>query len=215
MRCVRLSSCSSGTWVVGGLMVNTPTPLDNALAFVPWSIRVRSALGILWDYFGLLNFPFVLAADYSYAQVHIIDTWIAPRFVAGLALGVAAGCVIARDRRPAITFAMAFPFVALSLTSNLLFPIGTIKAERLLYLPSVGWALLVAFGVDHLSACNGTVPITIGLLAIMVGAFAVRTWVRNWDWLDNRDPLSQHGPQRAEQRQSALQSGGRLPEGGR
>ncbi|HEX7407427.1 MAG TPA: tetratricopeptide repeat protein [Candidatus Binatia bacterium] len=171
--------------VVGGLMVNTPTPLDNALAFVPWSIRVRSALGILWDYFGLLNFPLVLAADYSYAQVHIIDTWTTPRFVAGLALGVAAGCVIVRDRRPAITFAVAFPFVALSLTSNLLFPVGTIKAERLLYFPSVGWALLVAFGFDHLTRVQRYRPIIIGLLAILVGAFALRTWTRNSDWLDD------------------------------
>ncbi|MFI5398839.1 MAG: tetratricopeptide repeat protein [Candidatus Binatia bacterium] len=171
--------------VVGGLMVNTPTPLDNALAFVPWSIRVRSALGILWDYFGLLNLPLVLAADYSCAQVPIINTWTAPRFVAGLALVVVAGCVTVRDRRPAVTFAMAFPFVALSVTSNLLFPIGTIKAERLLYFPSVGWALLVAFGFDHLTRVQRYRPIIIGLLSILVGAFAVRTWVRNWDWLDN------------------------------
>src|SRR5262249_29871776 len=46
--------------VVGGLGASTVTALDNPLAFVPAAVRVRSALGVLWDYFALLNFPLVL-----------------------------------------------------------------------------------------------------------------------------------------------------------
>jgi protein O-mannosyl-transferase len=172
-------------WTTGGMLVHSATPLDNVLAFVPSSVRIRSALGVLWDYFGLLSFPLILSADYSYNEVPIVDSWTDPRFLAGGALVVAAVCVAVRDRRPAVTFAVAFPFIALSLTSNVLFPIGTIKAERLLYLPSVGWALLVAFSLDWLMRVPRYRLISIGLLPILIGFFAARTWARNWDWLDN------------------------------
>jgi hypothetical protein len=171
--------------VVGGLTVNRPSALDNVLAFVPWTVRIPSALGVLWDYFGLLNVPWILSADYSYAQVPIAGSWNNPRFLAGLGLVVTAVYVTLRDRRPALTFAVLLPFVALSLTSNLLFPIGTVKAERLLYLPSVGWVLLVAVALDWLVRMPRYRMIGFGLLTVMVGAFAARTWVRNWDWRDN------------------------------
>ena len=35
-------------------------------------------------------------------------------------------------------------------TSNLLFPIGTIMAERFLYLPAIAFAFLVVLGLDAL-----------------------------------------------------------------
>src|SRR5262249_8645942 len=55
--------------VVGAVTPPLPfKPLNNILAFVPWTVRLRSAMGVLWDYFGLLNLPLVLAADYSYNQ---------------------------------------------------------------------------------------------------------------------------------------------------
>ncbi len=162
------------------------TPLDNALAFVPWTVRFRSAVGVLWDYFGLLNVPVVLSADYSYNQVPLAASWIDPRFLAGVALLAAATWLMIRHRHPSVRFAVAIPFVALLLTANLVVPIGTIKAERLLYLPSVGWVLLVAWSCDCLLRIQRYRPIAVGTLAVMVAAFSLRTWTRNWDWKDNR-----------------------------
>ncbi len=161
------------------------TPLDNPLAFVPVIVRLRSALAVLWDYFGLLLMPLVLAADYSYNQVAIANTWWAPRFLGGLALTLIALTVALRHRQAAVRFAAAFPFVALAATSNLLFPIGTIKGERLLYLPSVGWVMLVAYLADRGCRSSRYRALTVTVLACMIGAFAARTWVRNGDWDDN------------------------------
>jgi hypothetical protein len=171
-------------WVTGVMTINTLVPLDNALAFVPWTVRIRSALGVLWDYFGLLNVPWVLSADYSYAQVPIVGSWTDARFLAGLALVLMAAAVCVRDRRPAVTFAVALPFVALLVTSNLLFVIGTIKAERLLYLPSVGWVFLAAYGLDSLMQAPRYRLTAVALLLVLTAAFAGRTWTRNWDWRD-------------------------------
>ena len=158
------------------------TPLYNPLAFVSWTARMRSALGVLWDYFGLLNVPFVLAADYSYNQVPVVTSWIAPRFLAGLGLVVAAAWIVVRHPRPAVRFAALFPFVALSVTANVLFPIGTIKAERLLYLPSVGWALLAAYFFDRLFRNPRYRTAAASALCGLLALFAARTWARNGDW---------------------------------
>jgi Flp pilus assembly protein TadD len=161
------------------------TPLNNVLAFVPWGVRVRSALGVLWDYFGLLNVPFILSADYSYNQVPVISRWADVRFLLGTVLVIASITVAIRHRHAPIRFAAAFPLVALVVTSNLIIPIGTIKAERLLYLPSVGWVLLVAYVFDRLLRNPQYRTVAAGVLCIIVAAFGARTWVRNWDWKDN------------------------------
>jgi protein O-mannosyl-transferase len=161
------------------------TPLDNPLGFVPAAVRVRSALGVLWDYFGLLNVPLVLSADYSYDQVPLINGWVDARCVAGLLLLSVATLVTLCARRPSIRFIVALPLITLLFTANLLFPIGTVKAERLLYLPSVGWALLVGVGVDQLLRTPRYRSVCTAALVLVVIAFAARTWVRNEDWIDN------------------------------
>ena len=161
------------------------TPLNNILGFVPWSVRIRSALGVLWDYFGLLNVPLVLSADYSYNQVSVISGWLDVRFIAGLVVLLAGTGVAIGHRQASIRFATALPLVALALTSNLLMPIGTIKAERLLYLPSVGWALLVGYAFDRWLATRRYRSIAAAALCVLVAAFGARTWLRNWDWKNN------------------------------
>jgi tetratricopeptide (TPR) repeat protein len=176
-------------FLVVGTLAGIPgqrvTPLDNVLAFVPLEVRIRSALGVLWDYFALLNVPLVLSADYSFNQVPISESWGDARCLAGLLLLGAAAVVVVCARRPAVRFCVAFPFVALLLTANLLFPIGTVKAERLLYLPSVGWTLLVAVGIDGLLRTPRYRAAGTALALLIVFAFAARTWARNEDWKDD------------------------------
>lgn len=175
-------------FIVVGTLAGVPAgrldPIDNFLAFIPWTARIQSALGILWDYFGLLNLPFVLSADYSYNQVPILSSWFDPRCVGGvlLCMGTAIAFLVCR---PAVRFSVAIPFAALLLTANILFPIGTIKAERLLYFPSVGWVLLAALAFDRLLQVARYRFIGTAVLVLVGVAFTVRTWVRNDDWRDN------------------------------
>ena len=160
------------------------SPLDNVLGFVPWDVRVRSALGILWDYFGLLNVPLVLSADYSYNQVPLLKSWLSPRCLGGL-LVCAAGLLGTLFARPPVRFSVAFPFVTLLLTANLFFPIGTVKAERLLYFPSVGWVLLAALVCDRLLRVPRYRSAGVAVIMVVVVAFSGRTWLRNADWQDD------------------------------
>ncbi|KAH8393881.1 hypothetical protein KR215_004930 [Drosophila sulfurigaster] len=83
---------------------------------------------------------------------------------------------------------LTLPFLP---ASNLFFYVGFVVAERLLYLPSVGFCLLVGFGVSKLLACtrsHGSGRRTrCGLLlsfSVLLAAMSLRTVQRNADWRD-------------------------------
>ena len=161
---------------------NTVTMLDNPLGYLPTSQRIMTALAILGEYIGLLVLPLRLTADYSFDQVPAVSSLMDARLIAAsfmIGLGMTASW---RYRTTCLPFCVAFFFCTLSLTSNILFPIGTIKAERLLYLPSVGWCIGIGAATaltSHRRAIGTAVVI------LLFSAFALRTWVRNYDWKDN------------------------------
>jgi Flp pilus assembly protein TadD len=128
--------------------------------------------------------PLVLSADYSHAQVPIVSSWWAPRALAGGVLLAGIGLVVC-TARPAVAFAALFPLLTLALTSNLLFPIGTIRGERLLYLPSVGWSLLVAVLIHAVARRTMRSALFALVVGVWIAALAGRTWIRNADWRDD------------------------------
>ncbi len=160
--------------------------LDNPLAHVDAATRVRTALVVLWDYLAMLIAPVRLSCDYSFNQVPLQLSWLGPRVLAAATLlgGLAAAALALWRRRPELTTAAALFAIPLALTANLLFPIGTIKAERLLYLPSAGACLIAGW---LLARWAGQRPrgarVAVAALLILLGA---RTWVRNDDWHDAR-----------------------------
>lgn len=172
---------------VGSLGLPTPPgALDNPLAHVDTATRLRTATLVLWDYLAMLVAPVRLSADYSFNQVPLALTWLEPRFwiAAGLLGSLATVALGLFRRRPEVTVAAALFAIPLALTANLLFPIGTIKAERLLYLPSAGACLAAGWLLAWLSDSRARTAATVvvSLLALL----AARTWVRNADWHDEQ-----------------------------
>jgi tetratricopeptide (TPR) repeat protein len=205
--------------VVGALALPAPPgALDNPLAHVDLATRLRTAAVVLWDYLAMLVAPVRLSADYSFNQVPLALSWHEPRPLTALALlaGLGAAALAAWRRWPPLTVAAAFLAVPLALTANILFPIGTIKAERLLYLPSTGLCLaagwLLASWAERRPRAAGAV------IAALLAAFAARTWVRNADWRDERalyEAAVRAAPESAKARHNlavALQRAGALDE---
>jgi hypothetical protein len=101
----------------------------------------------------------------------------------------AALAVLSFRRSRPVFFFIAFFFAAMAPTANLLFPIGTIMAERVLYLPSVAFAGCLAWAGwkayrqlrPRLPALRIAAPVALAALCL---AFCGRTFARNFDWLD-------------------------------
>jgi hypothetical protein len=165
-------------------------PLTNPLSELPPAWRVVNALWVGVLYLRLLVAPLRLSYDYSHAQIPLIDSPSDPRLL--VALGVAALLVLtlARTlrRAPAVCFAVGFFALTFALVSNVLVPIGTILGERLLYVPSIGFCLLVALAAHALARRVGEArrPVVFAVvMSLVIAPHAVRSIVRNRDWKDS------------------------------
>jgi protein O-mannosyl-transferase len=188
--------------VLGGVAIaeNIIAPLDNPLVAattLPLGERlgatsgqaVMTAFAVVVEYARLLVWPARLSADYSFNQIPLVSAPLDPRFLAGVAIAVACATAIVwlwrRNRLAA--FGLAFLAATFSVVSNFLVTIGTICAERLMYLPSAGAAVAAGVGA---AALIGTPPgrkrvATIAIAAVIVLG-AARTWSRNQDWQNER-----------------------------
>lgn len=163
-------------------VLSTENPIAGA-AFWPGRL---TAVGVIGRQIALMAWPWRLSADYSYNAIPLANGLTAA--VAGgiaVLLGAAALAFwgFRRDRK--VFFLVLFGLGALLPTSNLLFPIGTIMAERFLYLPAVAFAgcLVTAFALFRRRVPEAALR---GAFAVIVLAFAGRTFARNSDWLNEQ-----------------------------
>jgi tetratricopeptide (TPR) repeat protein len=138
----------------------------------------------------LLVYPGPLSPDYSFNQIPVYgspgnsggDT-LALISLFGVVLLLVAAILLCRKNRM-FSWGVLFFFTMMLPTSNLLMVIGSIMAERFLYLPSIGISaaaasLLCAFPKARVAAINWILPVTI------IAALGIRTIYRNADWRDD------------------------------
>jgi tetratricopeptide (TPR) repeat protein len=158
---------------------------DNPIVGAGFVTGRLTAFEVMGKYVALLAWPARLSCDYSWAQIPLVGggaadwlSWMA------LAAALAAGVLLWRGNRTALFLAGGAVLVFLP-TSNLLFPIGTIMAERFLYLPAIAFAAGVVAAVGAAEKRVGDARLGPALLGLIVVACAARTWVRNLDWQDD------------------------------
>ncbi|MDA1001410.1 MAG: tetratricopeptide repeat protein [bacterium] len=155
--------------------------LDNPLAHAALGERIVGAFGVLGRYFQLLVWPRPLTIDYSYAQVLPKDLtyWAVLGALCLPGWGWAAWRW--RGTHPCLALGLAIFLAGYLPVSNLPMPIGTIMAERLLYLPSAGF--LIAFvPLAAQALARWDARLALPLLVLLAALYAERTWRRNGDW---------------------------------
>jgi len=158
-------------------LATVPVPFtDNPLVGAGfWTARL-TAVKVIGKYLWLLVWPRDLSCDYSYNQIPVAGGFAALAVCAA----AAAAAVLCYRRHKVVCFFVAFFFAALAPASNLVIFIGSIMAERFLYLPSVGFAGCLVWAIYRRPRIAPVV------LALICAALAVRTYARNIDWLDDR-----------------------------
>lgn len=154
--------------------------------------RMMSALTVWPHYLRLFFFPLDLSADYSPA-VLVTTSRVNGDVLLGLALlvGTMATAVLARTRAPVIALGCAWFIVAISPVSNLVVRSDVLLAERILYLPSIAAALVVAAVATEVLKLSPEKIRMAGAAAVLTGALlTARTVSRNPTWLDTFTVLS-------------------------
>ncbi len=128
-------------YVLGGLGIPASGQyLNGTLTVIQrWMTSGR----VFIQYFRLLFAPVEVTGDYDFNSIAIAglrnwDAWLGLVLVAS-AVAIAIWCA---KKRPAVSFGILFFFVTLLPVSNLILPIALVMAERFLYLPVFGFALL-------------------------------------------------------------------------
>ncbi|MBT4095803.1 MAG: tetratricopeptide repeat protein [Nitrospinaceae bacterium] len=168
-----------GMWVRPG----AASLLDNPLAHEALAGRLVGALGVMGRFFGLLVWSRPLAIDYSYAQ---ILPWspesLAWAAVGAGALGLWAWCAWrGRYVRHVAVFGLALFMAGYLPASNFLVPVGTVMAERLMYLPSAGFLLAVLPWIEEKVTKSGARAF-LGALAAATLVFGAMSWERASEW---------------------------------
>ncbi len=150
-----------------------------------------SMMAMLGEYARLLVWPVNLCAFYvspvhtSFSTINVILPAL------GLTVLIAAMPYIFKRSR-GISFAICLFFITLLPVSNIV-PLKALIAERFLYLPSIGFCIVIAILLDKLTRIRSQLPklnykkLAIGIAIILVIFYSARTMMRNEDW---RSPIA-------------------------
>uniref|UniRef100_A0A671WGK9 dolichyl-phosphate-mannose--protein mannosyltransferase n=1 Tax=Sparus aurata TaxID=8175 RepID=A0A671WGK9_SPAAU len=149
----------------------------------------------------LLLAPIVLCYDWQVGSITLVESLSDVRNVATVLLAVVMvtlclHCIFSLQESREVLVGMlflVFPFIP---ASNLFFRVGFVVAERVLYMPSMGYCILVAHGLGRLCSVVGrwgTTVLSVSMLLLLL-LFSWKTVHQNRVWL-SREALFRSGIQ--------------------
>jgi protein O-mannosyl-transferase len=180
--------------------MNFDSPINNSLFAAPDFVSQKATeFYILLKYIYLLIIPYQLSYDYSYAQIptHQLSDLGA---IAGIVIYAAMFIYAALNIKKKNVFAFAILFYLLTLApvSNIFLLIGSPMAERFMYMPSVGFTIVLALLALKLTkteqfkskvtsfkeffSFNSKLFI---IIFVLTGIYSFRTIERSQDWKNN------------------------------
>ncbi len=147
--------------------------------------RIPGFFVALSGYFGLLIFPLNLHIGYGSNTFSIID----PRAVIGICIFVSLAYYAfkIRNRDKVIFFAITWFFLALLPQSNLLYPLSSYMADHWLYLPSIGFFLVLAYILSRAYRNDKLKVPALFVIAAVIIFYGRLTLKQNNYW---RDPIT-------------------------
>jgi hypothetical protein len=174
-------------------LINNPFIKYTGDTWVHCSFGEKMAM-IFWSlarYIQLLFFPLFLSVDY-YPRFVEVMTFSNPLALVSLLAHVALGLWVVyklwKKQTGIVEYGVAFYLIALSIVSNILFPVGTNLAERFLFTPSLGFCIAIAGLVtpylahQHQTISKLALYFIVGVMVV----FGIRTHVRNFDFESNK-----------------------------
>lgn len=159
---------------------------------MPFSNQLATNFHTWGKYVQLLIAPYPLTVDYyprqiaikSFKDISVIFSVLIHLFLIGWAL-------YHIRKKHIIAFGILYYFITFSIVSNFFFPIGTNMAERFMFMPSLGFCIVIASLLYSLGIKwsgnqdqKGFKSIYVFLGALIV-IFSALTINRNVDWKDN------------------------------
>jgi|SRR3989344_309175 len=156
--------------------------IENPLKFLPLAERLGTAFKVLSLYVLKLLWPVHLSADYSYSSFGFVNMTSVSALL-GLAILAVSVAVLWKKRRGWLAVGIAFFFFPYLLISNLALTTGTVMAERLMYLPSLGFLAVLSYAALGLAGRRKT--LLWAAAGVMLVWYGYLVFDRNKDWFSD------------------------------
>ncbi|MEP6647536.1 MAG: tetratricopeptide repeat protein [Saprospiraceae bacterium] len=172
-------------WIVHSKITGPPVPHEQWLV-VKASDRIATSIRTTAEYLGLHVWPMNLSADYWTDEVPIVGFGNANVLISVILILALIGIAVwQRIKMNSFSWGIAFFFLTLLPVSNLVFAAGFLKAERILYIPSIGLCVSMAALLFKLYSTQKGKVIAYVLAGLLSIFFIIRTWTRAEDWKNN------------------------------
>lgn len=174
-------------FAASGLTEESSEILNNPFVNATFAQRYATPIYSFLLYYYKLVFPHPLSHDYYFNQIPLIEfsdvKFITSSIVTLALLGIALNQL---KRKTVVSYSILYYFITFSVVSNILFSVGIIMNERFLFMPSLGYCLLLATGFYFLFQTKRLpTAATTFLAATVVFLFSIKTFSRNRVWKDN------------------------------
>jgi protein O-mannosyl-transferase len=152
--------------------------------------RIATVFYIALRYLWLMIFPYPLTTDYYPAMIPVTSFANPLVWLSLLIFGVSAVLAVIRlKQRGVLAFGIIYFFLTYSVVSNLLINLGTPMNDRFLFMPSMGFMLLVAWLLLEKTPQlikRGNIKKTVSVvLVIIMAGYSIQTISRNANWKDD------------------------------
>lgn len=172
-------------WVVRSSITGSSVPHEQWLGVDP-SDRMATSLRTMADYLELHIWPIHLSADYWTDEVPILSFGHMPVILSSvLIFCLLVLALLQRRKMIPFSWGVFFFFLTLLPVSNFLFAVGFLKAERILYIPSIGIIVAMAALLARLYKTSWGKWAAYVLAGAFLLFFLSRTWLRTEDWKNN------------------------------
>lgn len=167
-----------------GLAAGAGDLLDNPLAVLPTLTRWLGAISVLGRYIALIVWPSELSVDYSFDALGIGEGFLVDRYSVVALTALAGAIAVAWRGGATLRFSLLLAASSYVLVSNTVFPIGTVMAERLAYIPTIGLVLAAAAAFERWLRHPRARGLTLVVLTATMTAYAAVSMDRCYDWHD-------------------------------
>ncbi len=178
-------------WDMGGTpmeLMNNPFLALQGNRYVPLDLgeKLATIIYTLGKYIQLLIFPHPLTHDYYPRHIEVMSFGniqvIASVFTYVLLLIYA---LYAWTKKSIFSFGILYFIATLSIVSNIVFPIGTNMSERFMFMPSLGYVLILSYLILNWLREKTSLRIALSVLGLTILLYSIKTITRNMVWKDD------------------------------
>lgn len=175
------------------ITADTKEILNNPFVNATYAEQLATVAFTFWEYIRLLIFPHPLTHDYYFNQVPILN-WASPKAILSFLLNAAIliWAFMKAKEKNVFSYAILYYFTTLSIVSNILFTVGIAMNERFVFMPSLGFAIILAlliiktvnyFKIKKFNENQIQFPKAVWIvLILLLSGYSAKTFIRNIDW---------------------------------